>query len=411
MLEQLYHGSPKEFTSFKLPGVNEVTNGKEMGFGVYLTNDYARACRYANDGYVYDVALSQNAENSRVVYADRVSLLQSEVTQLVEGIAKSQIEEDEYPYILSDWAEPTSETEIDSGNHAIAEQIAQNARESSNSDLDVINDLYNQCGGDEAAARLLQPRLNDLGVHFAVRNFDDGEVANSREYIIFDPNDLRIERTHEVSKYTIPEYTKYVEDNARLLPRFNAEEIKELDDLLTVEQRRSVYSDDEVKAAGLQPNEKEALVVLTSNNGRQKPMYSLESFKNYPLHGQTQDFRLSAEKRLNAQFNSGNLGGLLTKAICDNKLSTKYPDTLRASIEQASYYAVSCVLSDRNKHFEPVNNGFGDKSDLTKNEAQKLKQGISDYGQILLQSIQKQQTQRRQQTKVVPKNRTFNPSR
>jgi len=181
--------------------------------------------------------------------------------------------------------------------------------------------------------------------------------------------------------------------------------------LLTVEQRRSVYSDDEVKAAGLQPNEKEALVVLTSNNGRQKPMYSLESFKNYPLHGQTQDFRLSAEKKLNAQFNSGNLGGLLTKAVCDNKLSTKYPDTLRASIEQASYYAVSCVLSDRNKHFEPVNNCFGDKSDLTKNEAQKLKQGISDYSQILLQSIQKQQTQRRQQTKVVPKNRTFNPSR
>lgn len=96
---------------------------------------------------------------------------------------------------MSDWDEPTSETHIDEGNHQIAKHIAQTTIETAKDDLDIINDLGNQVGGNDSAAATLNPVLNQMNIHYAVRDFRDSQQDQdmiSKEYIVFNPQDVKI---------------------------------------------------------------------------------------------------------------------------------------------------------------------------------------------------------------------------
>jgi len=126
---------------------------------------------------------------SQPLNATKVTLTLNQVAEIIEKIAEKQIEDEEYPYILSDWEEPTSETTIDAGNKAIINRIAQSIIDDTD-DLNIINGINNQLGGNNSGADTLVPTLNDVGIHYAV--LDVEYYDRSKEYVVFNPKDLKI---------------------------------------------------------------------------------------------------------------------------------------------------------------------------------------------------------------------------
>lgn len=184
----LYHGSKNDFNEFEIPKYH--TNGGTLGYGIYLTDSIERAKSYANDsGYLYTVELNDELTNSKPLSAKEVTLTVNQVTQIIEKVAQKQIDEEEYPYILSDWEEPTSETTMDAGNKAIVKRIAQNIVDDTD-DLNIINGISNQLGGNDSGAQMLNPVLNEMNIHYAVLDVD--YYDKSREYVVFNPDDIKI---------------------------------------------------------------------------------------------------------------------------------------------------------------------------------------------------------------------------
>lgn len=184
----LYHGSKNNFNEFEIP--NYHTNGGTLGFGTYLTDSIERANSYADtNGYLYTVELTDELSQSQPLNATKVTLTINQVAEIIEKIAEKQIKDEEYPYILSDWEEPTSETTIDAGNKAIINRIAQSIIDDTD-DLNIINGINNQLGGNNSGADTLVPILNDVGIHYAV--LDVEYYDNSKEYVVFNPKDLKI---------------------------------------------------------------------------------------------------------------------------------------------------------------------------------------------------------------------------
>lgn len=184
----LYHGSKNNFNEFEIPKYH--TNGGTLGFGTYLTDSIKRANSYADtNGYLYTVELTDELTQSQPLNATKVTLTLNQVAEIIEKIAEKQIEDEEYPYILSDWEEPTSETTIDAGNKAIINRIAQSIIDDTD-DLNIINGINNQLGGNNSGADTLVPILNDVGIHYAV--LDVEYYDNSKEYVVFNPKDLKI---------------------------------------------------------------------------------------------------------------------------------------------------------------------------------------------------------------------------
>ena len=112
-----------------------------------------------------------------------------------------QFDEEEYPYILSDWEEPTSETAMDAGNKKIAYNIAEKIIDDTD-DLSIINGINNQLGGNDSGAETLIPVLNEMGIHYA--ELDVEYYDNSKEYVVFNPKDIKIVN----QKLTKPEQSK-----------------------------------------------------------------------------------------------------------------------------------------------------------------------------------------------------------
>lgn len=116
----LYHGSKNNFNEFEIPKYH--TDGGTLGLGTYLTDSIERANSYADtNGYLYTVELTDELSQSQLLNATKVTLTLNQVAEIIEKIAEKQIKDEEYPYILSDWEEPT----IDAGNKAIINRIAQ----------------------------------------------------------------------------------------------------------------------------------------------------------------------------------------------------------------------------------------------------------------------------------------------
>lgn len=152
----LYHGSKNNFNEFEIPKYH--TNGGTLGFGTYLTDSIERANSYADtNGYLYTVELTDELSQSQPLNATKVTLTLNQV-------AEKQIEDEEYPYILSDWEEPTSETTIDAGNNSGADTLV--------------------------------PILNDVGIHYAV--LDVEYYDNSKEYVVFNPQDIKIKSKEQL---------------------------------------------------------------------------------------------------------------------------------------------------------------------------------------------------------------------
>lgn len=184
----LYHGSKNNFNEFEIPKFHD--NGGTLGYGIYLTDSIERAKSYANDsGYLYTVELNDELTNSKPLSAKEVTLTVNQVAQIIEKVAQKQIDEEEYPYILSDWEEPTSETTMDAGNQAIVKRIAQKILDDTD-DLNIINGISNQLGGNDSGAQMLNPVLNEMNIHYAVLDVD--YYDKSKEYVVFNPDDIKI---------------------------------------------------------------------------------------------------------------------------------------------------------------------------------------------------------------------------
>lgn len=192
--DTLYHGSKNDFNEFEIPKFHE--NGGTLGYGIYLTDSIERAKSYANDsGYLYTVELNDELTNSKPLSAKEVTLTVNQVAQIIEKVAQKQIDEEEYPYILSDWEEPTSETTMDAGNKAIVKRIAQNIVDDTD-DLNIINGISNQLGGNDSGAQMLNPVLNEMNIHYAVLDVD--YYDKSKEYVVFNPDDIKISNKQDI---------------------------------------------------------------------------------------------------------------------------------------------------------------------------------------------------------------------
>lgn len=192
--DTLYHGSKNDFNEFEIPKFHE--NGGTLGYGIYLTDSIERAKSYANDnGYLYTVELNDELTNSKPLSAKEVTLNVNQVAQIIEKVAQKQIDEEEYPYILSDWEEPTSETTMDAGNKAIVKRIAQNIVDDTD-DLNIINGISNQLGGNDSGAQMLNPVLNEMNIHYAVLDVD--YYDKSKEYVVFNPDDIKISNKQDI---------------------------------------------------------------------------------------------------------------------------------------------------------------------------------------------------------------------
>ncbi|SPJ44560.1 hypothetical protein [Leuconostoc carnosum] len=190
----LYHGSKNNFNEFEIPKYH--TNGGTLGYGIYLTDSIERAKSYANDsGYLYTVELNDELTNSKPLSAKEVTLTVNQVAQIIEKVAQKQIDEEEYPYILSDWEEPTSETTMDAGNKAIVKRIAQNIVDDTD-DLNIINGISNQLGGNDSGAQMLNPVLKEMNIHYAVLDVD--YYDKSKEYVVFNPEDIKVSNKQEI---------------------------------------------------------------------------------------------------------------------------------------------------------------------------------------------------------------------
>lgn len=192
--DTLYHGSKNDFNEFEIPKFHE--NGGTLGYGIYLTDSIERAKSYANDsGYLYTVELNDELTNSKPLSAKEVTLTVNQVAQIIEKVAQKQIDEEEYPYILSDWEEPTSETTMDAGNKSIVKRIAQNIVDDTD-DLNIINGINNQLGGNDSGAQRLNPVLNEMNIHYAVLDVD--YYDKSKEYVVFNPDDIKISNKQDI---------------------------------------------------------------------------------------------------------------------------------------------------------------------------------------------------------------------
>lgn len=192
--DTLYHGSKNDFNEFEIPKYH--TNGGTLGYGIYLTDSIERAKSYANDsGYLYTVELNDELTNSKPLSAKEVTLTVNQVAQIIEKVAQKQIDEEEYPYILSDWEEPTSETTMDAGNKAIVKRIAQNIVDDTD-DLNIINGISNQLGGNDDGAQMLNPVLKEMNIHYAVLDVD--YYDKSKEYVVFNPEDIKISNKQDI---------------------------------------------------------------------------------------------------------------------------------------------------------------------------------------------------------------------
>lgn len=192
--DTLYHGSKNDFNEFEIPKYH--TNGGTLGYGIYLTDSIERAKSYANDsGYLYTVELNDELTNSKPLSAKEVTLTVNQVAQIIEKVAQKQIDEEEYPYILSDWEEPTSETTMDAGNKAIVKRIAQNIVDDTD-DLNIINGISNQLGGNDNGAQMLNPVLKEMNIHYAVLDVD--YYDKSKEYVVFNPEDIKISNKQDI---------------------------------------------------------------------------------------------------------------------------------------------------------------------------------------------------------------------
>lgn len=190
----LYHGSKNDFNEFEIPKFHE--NGGTLGYGIYLTDSIERAKSYADDnGYLYTLELNDELKNSKPLSAKEVTLTVNQVAQIIEKVAQKQIDEEEYPYILSDWEEPTSETTMDAGNKAIVKRIAQNIVDDTD-DLNIINGISNELGGNDSGAQMLNPVLNEMNIHYAVLEVD--YYDKSKEYVVFNPDDIKISNKQDI---------------------------------------------------------------------------------------------------------------------------------------------------------------------------------------------------------------------
>lgn len=207
----LFHGSKKSFDHFELQ--NNPENGTDLGFGVYLTDDQERAELYVGDeGYVYTI--DPTAIDGRELSTEEITLTHDQVQELVVSISEKQMAgEEHYPYLLSDYGEPSSETEMDEGNRLIASEFAYNILDSASNDIDIINDLNAMLGREVEETRLLVAALNEQNIRFAVREYAADEEKISKEIIVFDPNVVKIlEQKAKKMEPTLQEVIKQTEN-------------------------------------------------------------------------------------------------------------------------------------------------------------------------------------------------------
>ena len=84
---------------------------------------------------------------------------------------------------------------IIAGNKAIVKRIAQNIVDDTD-DLNIINGISNQLGGNDSGAQILNPVLNEMNIHYAVLDVD--YYDKSKEYVVFNPEDITISNKQDI---------------------------------------------------------------------------------------------------------------------------------------------------------------------------------------------------------------------
>ncbi|OQO88258.1 hypothetical protein BH739_04680 [Enterococcus casseliflavus] len=199
-----FHGSATNFEAFEAQSLHP--NGTAMGFGTYLTNHKERAHSYSNESYLYEV--NDDFLKGKELLEHEMTLSREDVRILVYELTIHQIKEVGYPYFLSEYGELSSTTSIDEGNQALIQQVVTHLFNHSENDLDLVNDMYEQLGGDAAASKLLGKQLTQLGYTYAKQEtqLDTGEGA--LDVVVFDADQLKIVRKEGPKEMAIEPFTR-----------------------------------------------------------------------------------------------------------------------------------------------------------------------------------------------------------
>jgi len=185
----LYHGSANSFDQFELQ--KDPTNGTGLGFGIYLTNHQEIAKRYAPDGGIIYKS-DPSAIEGKSVSASSLTLSHEVITRIISSIVKDEIEEEDYPYFLSEGGNEPHE-DWDNYNASLASKMAENFLEYENNDVDVINQIYQVMGREPSVAPRLLKALESEEITHSSRTVAGGNSAQpSLEYIVFNPENIKI---------------------------------------------------------------------------------------------------------------------------------------------------------------------------------------------------------------------------
>lgn len=244
----LFHGSEKSFDEFQLQSVH-TSDATSMGYGLYFTDNKERAEMYANEGYLYEV--SGDLLTSRAVYDERVTLTIDEVELLINHIAESQLQgEEQYPFIIADEAELSSEVMMDEGNKQISHQLAEEVVNSSSDDLSIINDLNNRLGGDFGSNEYLNEALEQLNIKYGIKDFVLDDNTHTKEYVVFDPKNITILSKSELNQ-EIQKEDKSFEQQVDPFDVANMEEPPNIEDLSVFNETFEQNEATEIKDKGV----------------------------------------------------------------------------------------------------------------------------------------------------------------
>lgn len=201
---RLFHGSESSFEQFEHQ--QSYQHGHNNGFGFYMTPDLNRAKTYAENGYIYEVDTSK-VSDMRMLDSEKVTLSNDDLADFIDYVNQQQIEDDGYPYLLSDYGYDLDESEFEY-THEYSQQLADSMLENEydESDVDIINDLNNALGDSELAGKA----LTKINIGYSL---DHSLDQDNPDVVIFDPGNIKITNkqltqdllknmdiTHEISR-------------------------------------------------------------------------------------------------------------------------------------------------------------------------------------------------------------------
>jgi len=179
MEKNFYHGSMNKFEAFSLDHLGK--NGKEDGFGIYLTTDKEMASIYANyrdkKGYLYETSANLGNALSRT----ERTISDSQLSKIIDLLHES----DDLLNVYNDVSY--------FGQSVVKNEVLELLKINKN-DVDLVNELATNIGNPINVAKTIQAIGNFT--HIIAENQVN---QNEPVIVVLNPDNVRIEKVHDLS--------------------------------------------------------------------------------------------------------------------------------------------------------------------------------------------------------------------